>query len=91
MAGTQLITSVLLLLATAIGARSALLVRPEQDCINPSVSKVNDFNFFPNEYRSVISAPAPVAPGATVSPQPSIMHVYRPIGLHDCRVRPADL
>ncbi|KIY92835.1 flagellar associated protein [Monoraphidium neglectum] len=66
MAGTQLITSVLLLLATAIGARSALLVRPEQDCINPSVSKVNDFNFFPNEYRSVISAPAPVAPGATI-------------------------
>jgi hypothetical protein len=44
----------------------ALLVRPEQDCINPSVNKVNEFNFFPKDFRSVISEPAPTPPGATV-------------------------
>jgi hypothetical protein len=39
-----------------------LLQRPEQDCINPSVKKVNEFNFFPEDYRSFISEPEPDSP-----------------------------
>jgi hypothetical protein len=54
------------LLCLGRGSSAALLVRPEQDCINPSVSKVNEFDFFPDDFRSIISEPSPVAPGATV-------------------------
>lgn len=62
--GPLLLLGSFLLLGQGYGL---LLQRPEQDCINPSVSKVNEFNFFPSEYRSIISTPPPVAPGATVS------------------------
>ena len=44
----------LLELLAAAGARGAYLNRPEQDCLNPMVSKVNQFNFFPDEYRSIL-------------------------------------
>ena len=47
-------------------AQAALLTRPEQDCINPSVNKVNEFNFFPEDFRSTISAPQATTPGTTV-------------------------
>lgn len=47
-------------------ASAALLQRPEQDCINPSVEKVNQFNFFPEDTRSIIAEPTPAMPGAQV-------------------------
>jgi hypothetical protein len=48
-----------LLLAVAAPARAAYLQRPEQDCLNPMVAKVNQFDFFPDEYRSMVDkAPA---------------------------------
>ena len=50
-------------------ANAALLQRPEQDCINPSVEKVNQFNFFPEDTRSIIAEPAAIRPGAQVSVQ----------------------
>lgn len=57
-----------LLVLVGQGAHALLLQRPEQDCINPSVAKINEFNFFPNDFRSIItSQPAPPSPGATVS------------------------
>lgn len=45
---------------------AVLLQRPEQDCINPSVAKISEFNFFPEDYRSTISERASTAPGAQV-------------------------
>lgn len=57
----------LLASALLVGCAGAvLLTRPEQDCINPSVGKINEFNFYPEDYRSIISEPAHAAPGATV-------------------------
>ncbi|KAI8474512.1 MAG: hypothetical protein J3K34DRAFT_518046 [Monoraphidium minutum] len=58
--------SVLAAMILVASGRAALLKRPEQDCINPSIGRINEFNFYPSEYRSVISDPAPVAPGATI-------------------------
>lgn len=57
-----------LLLATAAQpAAGAALPRPAQDCVSPSLARVSEFNFFPDDYRSVIAAaPRPAEPGTTV-------------------------
>jgi hypothetical protein len=51
-------------------AGAALLQRPEQDCINPSMNKINEFNFFPEDYRSLISPEKHISPSAVVSSPP---------------------
>jgi hypothetical protein len=59
---------VLLLLDGLPRGRGALLTRPEQDCLNPSLSasKINSFNFFPDDYRAIIAETHEAEPGATV-------------------------
>ncbi|GBF99797.1 hypothetical protein Rsub_12237 [Raphidocelis subcapitata] len=62
-----------LLLCAAAGRAAAAagapaLARPAQDCLTPAVARVSEFNFFPEDYRSVIAAPRPpVEPGTTVT------------------------
>lgn len=61
-----LAAAALLLAAAAPAARGAFLNRPEQDCLNPMVGKVNQFNFFPDEYQSIIDRPQTASPRAQV-------------------------
>lgn len=67
-----LLAVVVVMVALSVAPRPVrcglLLQRPDQDCINPSVGKVNEFNFFPDETRAtrVIAERSPNAPGAEV-------------------------
>ena len=56
----------LVLLIVADRGLGLLLQRPERDCISPSLSKLNEFDFYPKQYRSVISAPEPAVQGTEV-------------------------
>ncbi|KAI8471552.1 MAG: hypothetical protein J3K34DRAFT_231734 [Monoraphidium minutum] len=56
-AALLLAAAALLLAAAPRRAAGAYLQRPEQDCLNPMVQKVNQFDFFPEEYRSIIDRP----------------------------------
>lgn len=60
------LVAALLACAVAAVAAAPLLARPPQDCLAPAVSRLNEFSFYPEAFRSVIAERPPPAAGATV-------------------------